>query len=312
MKIIKQELTLVLLTCILALAPTVSFARVATSASDDEILNRKCDELFIWNKNKFENEQNMARQNNNGIVELDLLQFQFMEQRANLHYFGNICPSHPNASSRIRNASESLQAIQSMCVQKGFDETCDLVVKNKPQEYIDNTILAIIKEGKKNSQNQSNNNPKKLTAAEQKRQNQQQKFEEKMSQSQQLAESTQSKADAARQGKRRQHDPSAEATNCIQPMEGKKEDRIKNICNFEIYYTFCYYRPEESSFATFTTCEKQSFGAVQLKPGKSHVVYKRAEKFYWHACKLPTWSLDSEYIDGKGIRGRCYDVGGSN
>ena len=134
---------------------------------------------------------------------------------------------------------------------------------------------------------------RKLSAALKRIQDAQQKAEEQINQSQQLAQETQAKAGAARQGKRKIHDPSAEATNCMQPIQGNKEDRIKNICNFEIYYTFCYYQPEEGSSATFTTCEKQSFGAVQLKPGKSHVVYKRAEKFYWHACKLPTWSVET-------------------
>ena len=95
----------------------------------------------------------------------------------------------------------------------------------------------------------------------------------------------------------------------MQPIEGKKEDRIKNICDFEIYYTSCYYQPEQGTFSSWTTCEKQSFGAGRIKPGKSHYVYKTAEKYYWHACKLPAWSLDSEYIDGKGISGRCRDVG---
>lgn len=422
MKINRQELTILLLTCIFTCASTVSFARVATSASDNEILNRKCDEQFIKDKTNFKKKQDDVRQSNEGDIEYQLLQIKFMEQR-NIEYLTeNVCPTHPNASGLLKNARKNMQSINAKCLQKYNEEKCGITETPRSQEDIDNMVLHFISEGKKTNQNQSNNNSQatqntangggsignaqiseeqcfqklvdiqkqSLISERENRNNQTEslrgsyaaakaqkdlfesecshhrkanvyisgaretmqdlgnrcsaigtgancgvsasaesnrgtannnnqnssgggsKSDDMVNQSQQRAESTQSKADAARQGKRKRHDPAAEATNCIQPIVGSKEDKIKNICNFEIYYTFCYYHPDESSFATMTTCEKQSFGAAELKPGKLNTVYKRAEKFYWHACKLPTWSLDSEYVDGKGIRGRCYDVGGSN
>ena len=218
------------------------------------------------------------------------------------------CSHIEGAKNSVRINKPGLDETIKDCVQRGMGPTCGVT------EAEMNSIGGAPSAGNRNTQTESNNDsppPQKLTAAERKAQQAQQKAEDLTKKQQQSAQETQAKADAARQGKRRKHDPSAEATNCIQPMEGKKEDRIKNICNFEISYTFCYYQPEQVSYAAFTTCEKQSFGADQLKPGKSHVVYKTAEKLYWHACKLPAWSLDHEYVDGKGISGRCRDVGKS-
>ena len=218
-----------------------------------------------------------------------------------MNLYSGECAHFPHSKNTFKIYEDRLQEQIEICIKASLGPTCGQAAVNIDYPASPPATDARRQNSDSSSQQTRINNdpppPKKPSAAERKEQ-----------QSQQLAQENQSKADSARQGKRRQHDPSAEATNCIQPLEGKKEDRVKNICDFEIYYTFCYYRPEESSFATFTTCEKQSFGAVQLKPGKSHVVYKRAEKFYWHACKLPTWSLDNEYIDGKGISARCRDA----
>ena len=229
------------------------------------------------------------------------LENRYRYEAFSLNLYSGECSHFDHSKQQVLNLTDALKKTSNYCIQDGLGPTCGQPAVNTDYPASSPATDARRQNSDSSSQQTRINNdpppPKKLTAAERKEQ-----------QSQQLAQENQSKADSARQGKRRQHDPSAEATHCIQPMEGKKEDRIKNICDYEIYYTFCYYQPEESSFATFTTCEKQSFGAVELKPGKSHVVYKRAAKFYWHACKLPTWSLDSEYIDGKGINARCRDV----
>ncbi len=122
----------------------------------------------------------------------------------------------------------------------------------------------------------------------------------------------QQKADQARQGKRRRHEPENEASHCIQPDFGGLYGGMKNTCNFKVWYTYCGYRPSERSWLTGMNCEKQSFGSDSVMPGNTSAAHtKGVQQLYWIACKEPAWTVDTEFVAGGGIRARCYTVGGN-
>jgi len=132
-------------------------------------------------------------------------------------------------------------------------------------------------------------------------------------QAQQAAQQNQARADQARQGKRKTHDPAAEAHHCIQPNFGGLYGGMRNTCNYKVWFTMCGYRPTENSWLRGMACEKQSFGSDSVGPGRevaSHT--KGVEMLYWYACKDPAWALDAEFVPGQGIKARCYNVGGGN
>jgi hypothetical protein len=131
-------------------------------------------------------------------------------------------------------------------------------------------------------------------------------------QAQQLAKQNQARADQARQGKRRRHEPENEASQCIQPDFGGLYGGMKNTCNFKVWYTYCGYRPKENSWLTGMNCEKQSFGSDSVGPGRTSAAHtKGVEMLYWIACKEPAWTVDTEFVPGQGLRGRCHTVGGN-
>jgi hypothetical protein len=131
-------------------------------------------------------------------------------------------------------------------------------------------------------------------------------------QAQQLAQQNQARADQARQGKRRRHEPENEASQCIQPDFGGLYGGMKNTCNFKVWYTYCGYRPKENSWLTGMSCEKQKFGSDSVSPGRTSAAHtKGVEMLYWIACKEPAWTVDTEFVPGQGLRGRCHTVGGN-
>jgi hypothetical protein len=139
-----------------------------------------------------------------------------------------------------------------------------------------------------------------------------QSAQQKAQQAQQQAQQNQARADQARQGKRRRHEPENEASHCIQPDFGGLFGGMKNTCNFKVWYTYCGYRPKESSWLTGMNCEKQSFGSDSVSPGRTSASHtKGVEMLYWLACKEPAWTVDAEFVPGQGLRGRCYTVGGN-
>jgi hypothetical protein len=128
---------------------------------------------------------------------------------------------------------------------------------------------------------------------------------------QQQAQQNQTRADQTRQGQRRRHEPENEASHCIQPDFGGLYGGMKNTCDFKVWFTYCGYRPKESSWLTGMNCEKQSFGSDSVSPGRTNASHtKGVEMLYWFACKEPAWTVDSEFVLGQGIRSRCYTVGG--
>ena len=131
-------------------------------------------------------------------------------------------------------------------------------------------------------------------------------------QTQQLAAQNQTRADQARQGKRRRHEPENEASQCIQPDFGGLYGGMKNTCDFKVWYTYCGYRPKENSWLTGMSCEKQSFGSDSVGPGRTSASHtKGVESIHWIACKEPAWTVDTEFVPGQGIKGRCHTVGGN-
>lgn len=128
----------------------------------------------------------------------------------------------------------------------------------------------------------------------------------------QSAQETQQKADQARKGKRRQHEPENEASRCIQPDFGGLYGGMKNVCNFKVSYTFCGYRPSDKSWLTGMNCEKQSFGSDTVSPGNTQASHTHGvQHLYWFACREPALPIDQEFVAGSGVRGRCYTVGGN-
>jgi hypothetical protein len=142
-------------------------------------------------------------------------------------------------------------------------------------------------------------------------QQQSQQAQQQAQQAQDAARVAQTRADQARQGKRRQHEPENEASQCIQPDFGGLYGGMKNTCNFKVWYTYCGFRPKENSWLTGMSCEKQSFGSDSVSPGRTSASHtKGVEAIHWIACKEPAWALDAEFVPGQGIKGRCYTVGG--
>jgi hypothetical protein len=166
-----------------------------------------------------------------------------------------------------------------------------------------------------NSQNQQNQ-PNQLAQQPSAQQTQSslqqsQAAQQQSQQAQQQAQQTQTRADQARQGQRRRHEPENEASQCIQPDFGGLYGGMKNTCDFKVWYTYCGYRPKESSWLTGMSCEKQSFGSDSVSPGRTSASHtKGVESIHWIACKEPAWALDAEFVPGQGIKGRCYTVGG--
>ena len=158
-----------------------------------------------------------------------------------------------------------------------------------------------------NQQQQAYQQAQQSQAAQQ----QSQQAQQQAQQTQQLAAQNQTRADQARQGKRRRHEPENEASHCIQPDFGGLYGGMKNTCNFKVWYTYCGFRPKENSWLTGMSCEKQSFGSDTVSPGRTSASHtKGVEAIHWIACKDPAWALDAEFVPGQGVRGRCYTVGG--
>lgn len=195
------------------------------------------------------------------------------------------------------------------CAKKGAGSNCGITLAG-----VDSSSTTSSNNSSTNQNQTTNDAPptKKLSAAEQKRQQAQQKADDLSTQSQQLAQENQSKADAARQGKRKKHDPAAEAHHCIKVNEGGLFGSMDNKCNFKIWYVDCGYRPTEKSWLKSMACENQKFGLSTVGPNKRDPSHTRhVEKMYWFACKDPARPVDYKFIEGSGIHGRCFDTANS-
>ena len=163
--------------------------------------------------------------------------------------------------------------------------------------------------GSTQTQQSQNNNSNQSQSSDSQ---QSQQLKQRAQESQQQAQQNQQRADQDRKGKRRRHEPENEASHCIQPDFGGLYGGMKNTCNFKVWYTYCGYRPTENSWLRGMNCEKQSFGSDSVSPGRTSAAHtKGVQMLYWFACKEPAWTVDTEFVAGSGIRGRCHTVGGN-
>jgi hypothetical protein len=131
--------------------------------------------------------------------------------------------------------------------------------------------------------------------------------------SQQLAQATQAKADQERQGKRKTHDPAAEAHQCIKidPNPSGNFGAFINGCGYKVNFVTCNYRPRNTqggfNWADSANCEKNGIGLHTPGAGASVAAHNRGtEKVYWFACKAPASPTDARFVAGSGITARCY------
>ncbi|MEQ1531520.1 MAG: hypothetical protein ABL925_19570, partial [Methylococcales bacterium] len=228
--------------------------------------------------------------------------------------------SKPSASGSILCGLASRLITNTIKLESVIQLTCHAGLprpsfnNTKPQNSgVDTNQKATNKKSASNTDTSSNTKP--LTKAELKAQAAEQAAqaaEQDVQQDTQLAQENQAKANKARQGKRRRHEPENEAHNCIKPDFGGLYGGMENTCNFKVWYTYCGYRPTENSWLTGMSCEKQSFGSDIVGPGKQSASHTHGvEKLYWFACKDPAWPVDVEFVDGD-IKGRCHTVGGGS
>jgi hypothetical protein len=139
-----------------------------------------------------------------------------------------------------------------------------------------------------------------------------QSAQQQSQQAQQAATIQQVRADQARQGKRRRHEPENEASHCLSvDATSPGFGGFVNKCNFKVVYNFCNYNPKKDSWAEFHTCGK-SGAADFVGPGRTSAAHvKNTETVYFFGCKDPAWPVDVEYIPGRGISARCHTVGGN-
>lgn len=220
------------------------------------------------------------------------------------------CSNSPVAANSLEGVLNEIESARNFCIKYGVGSNCSITSLD---DYYSGFPGQEISSSNQTQPNNDSPPPKKLTAAEQKRQNQQQQAEEISTKSQQLAQENQSKADAARQGKRKRHDPAAEAHNCIKINTVGSTGSLVNICNFKISYVDCRYRNSSDELKNWLTCEKQKFGFGFIDAHKEDLTFTRkAQKLYWFACKEPARPVDYSFIEGSGINGRCHDTANSD
>lgn len=129
---------------------------------------------------------------------------------------------------------------------------------------------------------------------------------------QQLAQQNQVRADQARQGKRKTHDPAAEAHQCISIDNAGSGNfgAFKNTCGYRVNFYTCNYKPRITqggfNWSADFDCEKQQIGMHTPGAGVSVASHNRnTEMVYWFACKAPASPVDVTYVQGQGLSGRC-------
>lgn len=131
-------------------------------------------------------------------------------------------------------------------------------------------------------------------------------------QTQQTANQNQARADQARQGKRKTHDPAAEAHQCISIDNAGSGNfgAFKNTCGYRVNFYTCNYKPRITqggfNWSADFDCEKQQIGMHTPGAGVSVASHNRnTEMVYWFACKAPASPVDVTYVQGQGLSGRC-------
>lgn len=130
-------------------------------------------------------------------------------------------------------------------------------------------------------------------------------------QAQQQAQQTQARADQARQGKRKTHDPAAEAHECIaKDTTPGLFGGFRNQCNYKVSFYSCNFKPRVVqggfNWSADFDCEQQKFGLYDMGPGgKTAAHTNNTETVYFFACKSPATPVDVDFVAGQGARGRC-------
>jgi len=122
-----------------------------------------------------------------------------------------------------------------------------------------------------------------------------------------------SRTDQERQGKRKTHDPAAEANECIfiDKAGSGNFGAFKNQCPYPVNFTTCNEKPRVIqggfNWSADFDCTKQQFGLHTPKANSSVAAHNRNTEFvYWFACKAPAMPVDATYAAGKGIEARCH------
>jgi hypothetical protein len=150
-------------------------------------------------------------------------------------------------------------------------------------------------------------------ANQQPAQEQTKQAQQQSQQAQQTAQQNQARADQERQGKRKTHDPAAEAHECISIDKASSGNfgAFKNQCPYPVNFTTCNNKPKTIqggfNWSADFDCAKQQFGLHTPKANSSVAAHNRnTEYVYWFACKAPAGPVDGTWSASKGIEARCY------
>jgi type II secretory pathway pseudopilin PulG len=153
--------------------------------------------------------------------------------------------------------------------------------------------------------------PQQSSQQNQAAQQQSQQAQQQAQQAQQQAQKTQARADQARQGQRKTHDPAAEANECIEiDKDPGVFGAFKNKCDYKVNFSTCNYKPRIKTggfnWSADFDCEQQKFGLHTPDGGEAVTSHNRnTEMVYWFACRSPAFPVDTEFVPGSGVRGRC-------
>ncbi len=136
--------------------------------------------------------------------------------------------------------------------------------------------------------------------------------QQQAAQAQLRATQNQARADQARQGKRKTHDPAAEAHQCVAIDNAGSGNfgAFKNTCSYRVNFDTCNYKPRITqggfNWSADFDCEKQQIGMHTPGAGVSVAAHNRnTEMVYWFACKAPAMPVDVTFVQGQGLSGRC-------
>ena len=158
---------------------------------------------------------------------------------------------------------------------------------------------------------QRTDQPQQPAQQNQSTQQQSQQAQQQAQQAQEAARVAQTRADQARQGQRRTHDPAAEAHQCIEiDKDPGLFGAFKNTCGYKVNFSTCNYRPRLRqggfNWSADFDCEQQKFGLHTPDGGRAVASHNRnTETVHWFACKAPALPVDTEFVAGNGVRGRC-------
>lgn len=156
------------------------------------------------------------------------------------------------------------------------------------------------------------NNIRNQSVQQQPQQTQQQ-AQQQSQQAQQTAQQNQTRADQARQGKRKTNDPAAQAHECIELDKAPGLfGGFKNSCNFKVNFSTCNYKPRIKqggfNWSADFDCEKGQYGLHTPSARETVAAHNHnTEMVYWFACKAPATPVDAAFVLGKGIEARCHN-----